>query len=79
MIPDLIMARALAPLDKLLFLSSDWIDQNKDLYFIFPKGENAASEIAQAQKNWTFDCEEKQSQTDSLARVLIIRNVKACA
>lgn len=76
-IPDLIMARALASLDKLLDYSKDWIELNSDLQFIFPKGERYAEEVVEAQKKWSFDALEKQSQTSENASILLLSGVRA--
>jgi 16S rRNA (guanine527-N7)-methyltransferase len=75
--PDLIMARALASLDKLLDYSKDWIDLNSDLQFIFPKGERHAEEVAEAQKKWVFEALEKQSKTSENASILLLSGVRA--
>ncbi len=74
--PDLIMARALASLDKLLDYSKDWIKLNSDLQFIFPKGEKHVEEVAEAQKKWSFDVLEKKSQTSENASVLLLSGVR---
>ena len=75
--PDLIMARALASLDKLLGYSKDWIGLNPDLQFIFPKGERYAEEVTEAQKKWAFDVQEKQSKTSQNASILLLSSVRA--
>lgn len=74
--PDLIMARALASLDRLLEYSRDWIISNPDLRCIFPKGERSDQEIAEAQKDWSFDVNSEKSQTEASASVLILSNIK---
>lgn len=75
--PDVIMARALASLDKLFVYSKDWIESNPDLRFIFPKGERHDAELVEANKNWLFHVEQKTSKTDSVATILSITGVCA--
>lgn len=75
-IPDLIMARALASLDKLLDYSSDWVELNPDLKFIFPKGEKHADEVVESKKKWIFDVTEKPSQTSKNASILLLSGVR---
>ncbi|NCO03763.1 MAG: 16S rRNA (guanine(527)-N(7))-methyltransferase RsmG [Alphaproteobacteria bacterium] len=73
--PDVIMARALASLDKLFFYSQDWIKSNPTPRFIFPKGEQYDQEVSEAQRNWLFHVEQKPSKTDALATILLISDV----
>lgn len=73
--PDVIMARALASLDKLFVYSKDWINTNSDLRFIFPKGEQHEAELSEAQKNWLFHVKQITSKTDSVATILSITDV----
>lgn len=75
-IPDVIMARALASLDKLLDYASDWIEINPNLRLIFPKGERFDEEVTQAFQSWVFEIETVPSQTDPNASVLILTNVE---
>ncbi|MFT6168885.1 MAG: 16S rRNA (guanine527-N7)-methyltransferase [Celeribacter sp.] len=71
---DVLSARALASLEKLLEFSAPHL-QN-DGVALFPKGENYKSELKVAQENWNFDCEEHQSTTGSNSVVLRIGNIK---
>jgi len=73
-VPDIITARALAPLTALLAHCAPWMAANPHLTMIFPKGERAEEEVAEAQKNWTFACEKHPSQTDAKASILVIKN-----
>jgi 16S rRNA (guanine527-N7)-methyltransferase len=71
---DVISARACASLSQLF----DWglrFQKPKTLWLLH-KGRTAADEIAEARKHFTFDCEQKPSQTDSQASILLIRSVK---
>jgi len=74
-IPDLIMARALASLDKLLDYSRDWIKMNSNLQLLFPKGENYEAELIEAQNSWDFDVETHQSKTENGAHILLLSNI----
>lgn len=71
---DVLSARALASLDKLLEFSAPHLKKNG--VALFPKGENYKSEFAKAQENWRFDCEEHQSTTGSNSVVLKIGNIQ---
>ncbi|MBU2936147.1 MULTISPECIES: 16S rRNA (guanine(527)-N(7))-methyltransferase RsmG [Pacificibacter] len=71
---DVMSARALASLDKLLEFSAPHLQKNG--VALFPKGENYKSEFIKAQENWRFDCEEHQSITGSNSVVLKIGNIQ---
>ena len=65
---DVITARAVAPLDILLRLSS--LHVNKNTICFFPKGKNWKKEVKKAQKQWKFDLEVIKSKTQVGAVVL---------
>jgi len=67
---DIISARALANLTKLLELSFKHMCENTT--FIFPKGRSWREEIVAAEKTWNFSWEAVNSITDSQAVVLKI-------
>jgi 16S rRNA (guanine527-N7)-methyltransferase len=71
---NVLSARALASLDKLLEFSKLHLD--KDGIALFPKGENYKLELDQARKSWNFECEEHESTTDPKSVVLGIRNIE---
>ena len=73
--PDLISARALAPLPRLL----GWMHDLSVPTGIFPKGEKADQEIREAQKSWSFTLEKHQSITDPAAKILVMKGLKALA
>ena len=79
LVPDVITARALASLDKLLTYTRPFSRQISDLTLIFPKGQRADEEIKTARTRWRFDVEKVQSQTDKEASILVIKNLKPCA
>ncbi len=72
---DVVTARALAPLDKLLGLSVGLLANGG--VGLFPKGRDAALEVAGAKRNWRFDCRLELSLTDPDARIVVIENVGA--
>jgi 16S rRNA (guanine527-N7)-methyltransferase len=70
---DVVSARALAPLPVLLghayrHLAADGIA-------IFPKGARYQDELSQAECEWFFDAEARQSLTDPEARILVLRSI----
>jgi 16S rRNA (guanine527-N7)-methyltransferase len=71
---DVLSARALAPLEKLLEFSH--LHLRADGVGIFPKGESWRKEVTAAQKVWSFDYEAYDSKTDSEAAILVIKGVK---
>lgn len=73
--PDVVTARALAPLEKLLEYIYPWVQVNPALICVFPKGQMAAAEIEAARANWGFDSRETVSQTDPAGRILIIKDI----
>jgi 16S rRNA (guanine527-N7)-methyltransferase len=72
---DVITARAVAELDRLLKISTH-LSTRKSLW-VLPKGRSAESELAQARRNWHCDAELVPSRTDPESRILLLRNVKA--
>ena len=72
---DVVSARALTALSALLPL----IDRHMkpDGLCLLHKGKQAAQEIADAQKNWSFDLEDHVSFTDPDARLLAIQRISA--
>lgn len=71
---DVICARALAPLERLLDLSFNHLASGGTL--LFPKGATVDEEIIVARKHWDFDCEKIPSTTDPTASILKIENLK---
>jgi 16S rRNA (guanine527-N7)-methyltransferase len=72
---EVVSARALAPLVRLISLSLPLFGD--DTVGIFPKGRAADSEIADARSAWAFDVETTPSLTDEAARVVLIRQPRA--
>lgn len=70
---DVVSARALAPLPQLL----EWVGRHlaKDGVALLPKGKNYTEELAAAQREWHFDLALFDSQTDPLAKLLILKDI----
>jgi len=70
--PDIVSARALAPLTRLLAYAQPFLLDGA--VALFPKGRNAAEELTQARECWNFEADIEQSRTDPDARILRIRD-----
>lgn len=71
--PAVISARALASLDKLLTLTSPLFGAST--IGLFPKGQGADAEIAEARRRWDFEVDLVPSQTDAEGRLVVIRKL----
>ncbi len=71
---DVITARALANLDKLLTLSFPYL--KPETICLFLKGERATSELTDAAAQWTMEAIPHKSMTHELAQILEIRKIK---
>lgn len=72
--PDVVVARALAPLDKLLGLARPLLE--KGAQGLFPKGQDVEHELTQAAKYWSFKPVLVPSKTNPLSRIVCIRGIK---
>jgi 16S rRNA (guanine527-N7)-methyltransferase len=70
---DVVSARALAPLEKLLELSQPLIKPTTTALFL--KGREVSREVQDAELKWKFDIELTQSVTDAEARIVCITNL----
>lgn len=70
--PDIVTARALAELKKLLELSYPWAERNPHLSLFFLKGKNADIELEEAKKFYDFVSYAHNSHTDKDAVILEI-------
>jgi 16S rRNA (guanine527-N7)-methyltransferase len=70
----LVTARALAPLPKLLELCQPFLAEGG--VCLFPKGERADSEIAEACKDWIMDLQQMPSRTSPAGRILRITGLR---
>ncbi len=71
--PDVITARALAHLDKLLGYAAGIQGGNTTL--LFPKGARAEEELTEAAKSWRMDVTRRRSLTDENATIFEISNL----
>ena len=74
-IPDIITARALAPLDKLLSYAMPWAIKNPALILLFLKGGRAGEEIEAASKAYDFTLEKFPSVSDPSGCILKITDL----
>jgi 16S rRNA (guanine527-N7)-methyltransferase len=72
---DVVSARALAPLERLIPLSLPFMGE--ETLGLFPKGRDVESEVAVARAGWEFDAELMPSLTDAEARIVVIRRPRA--
>lgn len=72
-IRDVITARALAPLPKLLGLALPFF--SPQTVALFPKGREAEVEVEEAQRRFGFDGQLMSSLTHAEARIVIVRNL----
>lgn len=72
---DVITARALAPLPRLLELCAPAFSANT--VGLFPKGRDAESELDVAQERWAFESSLHPSLTDAGGRIVVIRALQA--
>lgn len=70
---DLVTARALAPLPRLLELMAPFLGSSTTA--LVHKGQDFAAEVEEASKYWAFDMVKHSSRTESRAVVLAIRNL----
>ncbi|MGA9658193.1 MAG: 16S rRNA (guanine(527)-N(7))-methyltransferase RsmG [Asticcacaulis sp.] len=71
---DVVTARAVAPMTKLLGFAEGFIHKGADPWFL--KGENVESELAEAGNLWKFDVEQFVSISDPRGRVIHIRRLR---
>jgi 16S rRNA (guanine527-N7)-methyltransferase len=72
---DVITARALAPLPRLLELAAPAFSDHT--VGLFLKGREAEGEVAAARERWAFAGELQPSVTDGSGRIIVIRALKA--
>ena len=70
---DVVTARALAPLDKLLGYANPLLKRGG--IGLFPKGQDVVAELTTASKSWTIDADLVPSKTDPHARIVRVRRV----
>jgi 16S rRNA (guanine527-N7)-methyltransferase len=73
--PDVVSARAVASLDKLLGLVAPL--SGTGTVGLFLKGRDAAAELEAAERQWEFEVDLVPSRTEPEARVVVIRHLRA--
>ena len=71
---EVVVARALAPLPKLLGLASPLLKNGA--VGLFPKGQDAASELTEASKYWKVEGSLAPSQTDPKSHIVVVRELE---
>jgi 16S rRNA (guanine527-N7)-methyltransferase len=72
---DVVTARALAPLPRLLSLAAPYFSPKTTGFF--PKGREAGAEIEAAREGFEFDVAQHPSLTDAHGRILVVTGLKA--
>jgi len=70
---DVVTARAVAPLGKLLSYAQPFM--GKDAVCLFLKGQSVAAELTEARKSWRMNVSQHQSATDPSGVILEIREL----
>jgi 16S rRNA (guanine527-N7)-methyltransferase len=70
---DIVTARALAPLPKLLTLTYPLLKRGP--VGLFPKGQDVGTELTDAAKCWNMDAALVPSRTDPRARIIVLRGL----
>jgi 16S rRNA (guanine527-N7)-methyltransferase len=71
---DVVTARALAPLQKLLTLTYPLL--KKGVLGLFPKGQDVGAELTEAAKCWKIQARMASSRTDPKAKIVIVRGLE---
>jgi 16S rRNA (guanine527-N7)-methyltransferase len=71
--PQIVTARALAPLPRLLELARPWLEEGAT--GLFHKGREYAAEIAESRDAWRFDLIEHRSRVDPASRILAVSHL----
>lgn len=72
--PEVVTARALAPLPKLLALAEPWLVAGARAFF--HKGRDFSAEVEESLRGWDFDLVEHVSRIDPHSRILQISGLK---
>lgn len=71
---DIVTARAVAPMEKLLGYAQPYFQRGAQGLFL--KGERTESELIEARKSWHFEAELAPSQSDVRGRIVTIRSLR---
>jgi 16S rRNA (guanine527-N7)-methyltransferase len=69
---DVVTARALAPLEKLVGYADPLL--KKGAIGMFPKGQDVEAELTQASKSWSIQAQLIPSRTDAQARIVVVHH-----
>jgi 16S rRNA (guanine527-N7)-methyltransferase len=72
--PDVVTARALAPLDELLKLAQPLL--RRGAQGLFPKGQDVDAELTQASKYWNIEASLVPSKTNPDSRIVVVRKLQ---
>lgn len=73
--PQIVTARALAPLPLLLDLAAPWLTEGATA--LFHKGRDYRKEVEESAQRWSFDLIEHASRTDPQGAILEMRNLRS--
>lgn len=71
---DVVTARAVAPMDKLLAYAQPYLQRGAQGLFL--KGEKAEAELIEARKVWHFDSDLSVSRSDPRGRIVSVRSLR---
>jgi 16S rRNA (guanine527-N7)-methyltransferase len=71
---DVVTARAVAPMEKLLGYAQPYLQRGARGLFL--KGEKAELEVAEARRVWQFDCDLSVSRSDPRGRIVSVRSLR---
>jgi len=71
---DVVTARALAPMDRLLGYAQPYLQRGAQGLFL--KGEKAEAELIDARKVWQFDSDLSVSRSDPRGRIVSVRSLR---
>ena len=71
---DVVTARALAPLPKLLAYAEPLLKRGAQ--GLFPKGQDVEAELTESAKSWKIDAALVPSRTSEQGRILVVRHIK---
>jgi 16S rRNA (guanine527-N7)-methyltransferase len=71
---DVVTARALAPLDRLIGYAIPLLKTGA--VGLFPKGQDVGAELTQASKSWSIEAELIPSKTDPHGRIVVVRHAR---
>ncbi len=71
---NVVTARAVAPMEKLLGYAQPYLQRGA--HGLFLKGEKAELEVAEARRVWQFDCDLSVSRSDPRGRIVSVRSLR---